>query len=89
MAETDLDLISTAEAASILGVEPATVNRWVARGDLAVAAKLTGLRGANVFHRREIEQVAAERARLRCPTCGHRLEQPLAGDGPDGSSQVA
>lgn len=52
-------LIPTTEAAEILAVSIATVNRWVRVGELTPAAKAPGLRGGNLFDRAEIDALAA------------------------------
>ncbi|MDR3033903.1 MAG: hypothetical protein LBV78_12495 [Kitasatospora sp.] len=53
------DLIVTAEAAAIAHVDVATINRWAKSGRLAVAAKLPGRTGANLYRRADVEQIAA------------------------------
>lgn len=53
------NLISTAEAASILGVSPRAIAARVARGTLAPRHRLPGRTGAMVFDRREIERQAS------------------------------
>lgn len=45
------DLIGTAEACAILGVDRSTVKRWVDRGRLKSAGKLPGPTGAYLFRR--------------------------------------
>lgn len=56
-------LIATAEAAELLGVSVATVNRWAASGALSPAVKTPGPRGANLFHRDEITALRKDRDR--------------------------
>ena len=56
------DLIGTAEAAQIIGVERSTITRWVDAGRITVAHKLPGRTGATLFHRGEVQRVAAEYA---------------------------
>jgi len=56
------DLISTAEAARMLGVTGVTITRWAATGRLTPALKLAGPRGAFLFHRAEVERLARERS---------------------------
>ncbi len=56
------DLIGSAEACRILGVDKATITRWVTAGTLTPAHKLPGLNGAYLFTRADINQLAAERA---------------------------
>lgn len=52
-----IDLISTAEAAQILGVDRSTLSRWVASGRIVPAGR-TSERGAMLFDRRDIEAFA-------------------------------
>jgi len=54
-------LLTTAEAASFLGVSIATVTRLARSGALEETHKGTGLRGARVFHIDELSRVATER----------------------------
>lgn len=49
------DLVSTQEAADILGKSVATVNRLAANGSLVEAAKAPGLRGARLYRRSDVE----------------------------------
>lgn len=49
------DLVSTAEAAEILGKSIATVNRLAAAGKLPEAAKVDGPRGARFYLRADVE----------------------------------
>lgn len=53
-------LISTAEAAQLLGRSVGTVNRWAANGRLTTVAKVPGPRGARFFDRAEVEALAAK-----------------------------
>jgi predicted site-specific integrase-resolvase len=55
--DVDDDLIGSAEAATILSVDQATISRWVANGTLTPATKLPGLSGAFLFHRTDIEKL--------------------------------
>lgn len=59
MPETS-DLIGTAEASRILGIEKTTLTRWVADGRVTAEAKLPGKNGAFLFNRSEIVAYAAE-----------------------------
>ncbi len=43
------NLMTTAEVATLAGVSPRTVARWVARGELEPAQALPGIRGALLF----------------------------------------
>lgn len=59
------DLIPTTEAAVILGVSIATVNRWAAAEThpLKPRHELPGETGARLFSRRDVERLAAKRAK--------------------------
>lgn len=56
MATEPLDLVGTAEAAQILGIERSTLSRWIQLGHLAPAQKLPGKTGAHLFRRSDLEQ---------------------------------
>ena len=57
------DEITTAEAIAILGYRHASsVTRMVAEHKLTPSRKLPGLSGAYLFHRADIEAIAATRA---------------------------
>ena len=66
------DLIPTAEAAEIVGVSVATINRWADSGKLRTAVQAPGPTGARLFARPDVlaqakerrQKVAAELARL-------------------------
>ena len=62
---TETPLIGTTEAAQLLGVDKTTLTRWVAAGRIHVAARLPKTNGALLFHRDDIEALAAR----------HRAEQ--------------
>lgn len=59
---TDSELVGSSEVCRILTINPSTVGRWVESGRLKPAHKLPGKNGAYLFNRRDIEQLAAERA---------------------------
>lgn len=82
---SNTDIVSTAEAAEILDVTVATVNRWAADGRLPTARRLAGTTGARLYLRSVVEGLAAEIAAKRCPTCGHRLDPPAPADEPNGA----
>lgn len=56
--DTAADLLTTAQAAEILGVSVWAVHRRVDRGRLKPATKLPGTNGY-VFHRADVERLAA------------------------------
>jgi hypothetical protein len=57
------DEIVTREALDILGItDPSTISRWVQLGKLKPARKLPGKNGPFLFHRADVEALAAERA---------------------------
>lgn len=60
--ETSEQLMSTAEVATLKGVHPTTVNRWVQAGRLPIAHKAPGIRGANLYRRADVEALVAARA---------------------------
>lgn len=62
------DLITTAEAAQILGLVPDTVRKMAQRGRLAVAAELRA--GWRLYRRRDIEKLKAARERNPDPKTG-------------------
>lgn len=61
-----MNLVSTAEAAEILGVDVSTVNRWAADGRLPEAMRAPGARRPRIFSRTQVEALKAERAARRC-----------------------
>ena len=48
-------------AAHMLGVSVRTVHRLVDQGELPTARKLDGIRGARLFHRRDVQRLAHQR----------------------------
>lgn len=54
-AQATPNLITTADAAQMLGVHVATVSRMVASGRLAPAIKVPGKTGAFLFHPEDVE----------------------------------
>ena len=58
-------LIGAAEAAVILGVDPATVVRWVHAEKLTPITKAPGQTGAWLFSRAEIARLARDRLAAR------------------------
>ena len=62
LAMTPDELIGTAEAAAIIGVERSTLSHWIAKGRITPAMKLPGTTGALLFTRAEAERVADDYA---------------------------
>lgn len=56
---TNLSLLTTREAADVLGCSVVTLCRWVRNGQVIADHKLPGLRGAYLFDPAYIEQLAA------------------------------
>jgi predicted site-specific integrase-resolvase len=56
------DLIGSAEAALIIGIDKPTLTRWVAAGRITPVHKLPGKNGAFIFHRADVTALAKERA---------------------------
>ncbi len=52
-------IISSGDAARILSVHPATLIRWIDRGEIRIAGRLPN--GMYLFNRAEVERFAAER----------------------------
>jgi excisionase family DNA binding protein len=57
------ELLSTADAARILEVTPATVRQMLRRGTLRAAARTEG--GIHLFRRKDVEKLAREREQQR------------------------
>lgn len=55
-------LITTAELAALRGVSTRTIIRQAERGDLPVAAKAPGIRGAYLFDRAAVEALATRKS---------------------------
>ena len=55
-----IDPIGSAQAARMLGISRATLNRRTRTGDVPTISKLPGKLGPNLFDRAEIERLAAE-----------------------------
>lgn len=55
--------LTTAEAAELLRVHVATVNRWAQDGRLPPIQKLPGLRGPNLFRRADVEDMRDQLAK--------------------------
>lgn len=61
--EPATDLLSTSEAAELLGCSVASVNRYAASGRLAIAKQLTGIRGARFYLRTDVYDLRDDLAR--------------------------
>jgi predicted site-specific integrase-resolvase len=59
------DLINSTEAASLLGVDRATFNRWVTRGDVPIEVQYPGYKGGRLFRRFDVERVAKDKAKAK------------------------
>ena len=64
--------LSTADAARVLGVTPATIRLMARRGDLPVAAMTEG--GIHLFRRAAVERLARQRAKRK-----QQAERPVGG----------
>ena len=53
-----IDLIGSNEAARILSINRATLNRWAAAGRVPIAIDMDGLTGAKLYERADIEALA-------------------------------
>lgn len=51
----DPDIISTSEAAALLKVHPATINRWVLDGKLTPQYEVPGKTGPRFYKRSDVE----------------------------------
>lgn len=60
MPNADELLIGVTEAATILGVDPATVTRWAKSGKLPYLRKLPGKTGAFLFDAGAVRRVAQQ-----------------------------
>jgi predicted site-specific integrase-resolvase len=56
------EYVGSKEASEILDVDRVTFLRWVAKGLIEPVHELAGLRGAKMFRRADVEQLAADRA---------------------------
>ncbi|NHP18412.1 helix-turn-helix domain-containing protein [Rhodococcus sp. IC4_135] len=59
------DLCSVVDAAEILGKPVSTVQKWARTGRIPVVGKLSGLRGAYILDRTEMNHLAAQRKKAR------------------------
>jgi hypothetical protein len=55
------DIIGGVEASEILGIDRSTLSRWIAAGKIVPLQQLPTSRGAFLFIRADVEQLAAER----------------------------
>jgi len=56
------DLISSRDAAEILNCDVRTISRWSQEGKLPVAVQVPGYRGARLFERSVVEELARRNA---------------------------
>lgn len=56
------NLLSTAQAAELLGVSVYTVNRWAREGRITPSVQLSGPTGARLYDPEHIEAVASAKA---------------------------
>jgi excisionase family DNA binding protein len=57
---TEAQLIGSAEACGILGIDRGTLIRWIASGRIHAVQKLPGQTGAYIFDRAEVTRVKTE-----------------------------
>jgi excisionase family DNA binding protein len=55
------DLIGSAEACELLGIDRATISRWVTSGRLKPAIQGRGTTGSRFYHRKDIEAIHNQR----------------------------
>jgi DNA-binding transcriptional MerR regulator len=56
----ELDLLTTAQVARLLGKTVKTINIWAAEGRIPVALKLPGPKGANLYRRADVDALLTE-----------------------------
>jgi excisionase family DNA binding protein len=59
-------LINSREACALLGVDRATLIRWVHRGKIAAAHKSPGSNGAYLFSYATVARLATEETKAKC-----------------------
>lgn len=62
---TNVDTLTTAEAADQLGVSRRTLVRWITAGRIKPALKMPGIRGPYLLDRQAVEQLVDELAQDR------------------------
>jgi predicted site-specific integrase-resolvase len=55
------DLIASVEVCELLGIDRATLSRWVAAGRIKPAIQGPGTTGSRFFRRKDVEALHAER----------------------------
>ena len=60
MPPTSGNLIGSAEACDVLGIDRSTLTRWVAAGKVSPSVRLPGRSGAMLFDREDIDALLAE-----------------------------
>ena len=56
-----IDLIGSAEAAILLKIDRATLNRWAAKGLIPTAVRAPGETGPRLFNRADVENFTKKR----------------------------
>ena len=59
---TPSPFVGSAETCQLLEIHPATLLRWIKADKIMPVHKLPGDNGAYLFHRADVEKLAAERA---------------------------
>lgn len=57
-----VDWMSSSDAADALGIDRSTLALWARDGKIVPLMKLSGIRGAYIFARADVERIARERA---------------------------
>jgi predicted site-specific integrase-resolvase len=60
---TPPDLIGSAEACELIGVDRSTLSRWVTLGKITPAMRLPSPKGAMLFKRADVERLKVEYTR--------------------------
>jgi excisionase family DNA binding protein len=55
-----MDLLGSREAAEMLGIDRATLVRWIEGGKIVPLQKLPGKTGSYLFRREDVESLVAE-----------------------------
>lgn len=60
LTDTTVEFVSTAAAAKYIGIERSTLFRWVKKGRITPAMRVSPDNGAYLFHRTDVEALARE-----------------------------